>query len=137
MAARILLDTHVWLWFNGAPERLSEEPQRALVDPESALFLSAASTWGDRDQARRRPPRAAGVAGAVHPLAPGRNNVRPLAIQHSHTLAAASLPLHHRDPFDRMLIAQAQQEGLTLATSDARRRAYEAPIMWSRADGLP
>jgi len=137
MAARILLDTHVWLWFNGAPERLSEEARQAFVDPENELFLSAASTWEIAiKHAAGRLELPAPPAQYI-PTRLAENNVRPLAIQHSHTLAAASLPMHHSDPFDRMLIAQARQEGLTLATGDARLRAYEAPIMWSRADDLP
>ena len=133
MAARILLDTHVWLWFNGEPERLSDQARRAFVDPENDLFLSAASTWEIAiKHAAGRLELPAPPAQFI-PTRLADNNVRPLAIQHSHTLAAAELPLHHRDPFDRMLVAQARQEGLTLATGDPRLQGYDVPILWSRA----
>lgn len=134
MAARILLDTHVWLWFNGAPENLNEAARRALVDPESELFLSAASTWEIAiKHAAGRLELPAPPAQYI-PTRLAENNVRPLAIQHGHTLAAAGLPLHHRDPFDRMLVAQARQEGLDLATGDPHLRAYRVEILWARAE---
>ena len=96
MAARILLDTHVWLWFNGEPERLSEEARRAFVDPENDLFLSAASTWEIAiKHAAGRLELPAPPAQFI-PTRLADNNVRPLAIQHSHTLAAAELPLPRR-----------------------------------------
>lgn len=133
MAKRILLDTHVWLWLNGDPERLNEEARGALADPENDLFLSAASTWEIAiKHAAGRLELPAPPAQYI-PTRLAENNVRPLPIQHGHTLAAAELPLHHRDPFDRMLVAQARQEGLHLATGDERLRAYDAPILWSRA----
>lgn len=132
--ARILLDAHVWLWFNGEPERLNDEARRALVDPENDLVLSAASTWEIAiKHAAGRLELPAPPAQYI-PARLAENNVRPLAIQQSHTLAAAALPLHHRDPFDRMLVAQARQEGLTLATADPRLRSYGVSILWSRAE---
>ncbi len=133
MAKRILLDTHVWLWLNGDPERLNDEARRALADPDNDLFLSAASTWEIAiKHAAGRLELPAPPAQFI-PTRLAENNARPLAIQHGHTLAAAELPLHHRDPFDRMLVAQARQEDLQLATGDERLRAYDAPILWSRA----
>lgn len=133
MARRILLDTHVWLWLNGDPERLSEEARQALVDPGNELFLSAASTWEIAIKHAAGRLELPAPPTQYIPIRLAENNVRPLPIQHGHTLAAADLPLHHRDPFDRMLAAQARQEDLVLATGDERLRVYDAPILWSRA----
>jgi PIN domain nuclease of toxin-antitoxin system len=128
----ILLDTHVWLWMNGAVERLSEPARELLAESEQGLYLSAASTWEIAIK------HAAGKLELPQPpelYIPSRlaqNDVRPLAIQQAHTWRAAALPLHHRDPFDRMLIAQAQAEGLRLMTVDDKLERYEVDVL--RAD---
>ena len=130
--APILLDTHVWLWMNGAVERLSEPAREILAAGEQELYLSAASTWeiAIKHAAGKlelpQPPER------YIPSTLAENKIKPLAIHQAHTWRAAALPMHHRDPFDRMLIAQAQAEGLRLMTADARLEAYEVPIL--RAD---
>jgi PIN domain nuclease of toxin-antitoxin system len=129
---RILLDTHVWLWLNGAVEKLSAEAQATLRDGGNELYLSAASTW---EIAIKH------AAGKLQlPMAPERyipvrmaeNNVQPMSIHAAHTLRAAALPLHHRDPFDRMLLAQAKVENLHLMTADARFEPYGAALLAAR-----
>lgn len=128
----ILLDTHVWLWMNGAVDRLSESARELLEEGEQGLYLSAASTWeiGIKHAAGKlelpQPPEL------YIPSTLARNDVRPLAIHQAHTWRAAALPLHHRDPFDRMLIAQAQAEGLRLMTVDDKLERYEVDLL--RAD---
>lgn len=132
MTAQILLDTHVWLWFNSEPEKLGDEARETLVDPENDLFLSAASTWEIAiKHAAGRLELPAPPAQYI-PIRLAENRVLPLNIQHGHTLAAAALPLHHRDPFDRMLVAQARYEKMTLATADPRLHAYDAQVLWAR-----
>lgn len=132
MARRILLDTHAWLWFNGGDERLRPEVRDLLRDPDNDLYLSAASTWEIAIKV---------AAGRLElPMAPERyvpsrmteNGVLPLSIHPPHTLRAAALPMHHRDPFDRMLVAQAQVEALELLTGDPRLKPYDAPLIWAR-----
>lgn len=128
----ILLDTHVWLWMNGAVERLSEPARELLAEAGQELYLSAASTWeiAIKHAAGKlelpQPPEL------YIPSTLAENDVRPLAIQQAHTWRAAALPLHHRDPFDRMLIAQAQAEGLRLMTADDKLERYEVDLL--RAD---
>lgn len=129
MARRILLDTHAWLWMNGSPERLPETARLLLSDAESVLFLSAASIWeisikvavGKLDLPE--PPERYIVARLV------ANRIDALPIQPLHAIRAAALPMHHRDPFDRMLVAQAQIEGLELMTRDDDVLRYEVETL--------
>lgn len=113
----ILLDTHVWLWMLTEPTRLGRLRAR-LEDPANELLLSAASTWEIAIKAglgRLDVPRPLDdyLADRIR-----STSVTPLAIGHSHTAAVANLPDHHRDPFDRLLIAQARIEDVPIATAD-------------------
>ena len=129
MARRILLDTHAWLWMNSSPERFSEPARELLSDAESVLLLSAASIWeiaiktagGKLDLPE--PPERYIVARLA------ANQIDALPIRPLHAIRAAGLPMHHRDPFDRMLVAQAQLEGLELMTHDVVMRRYEVEIL--------
>lgn len=122
---RILLDTQSWLWMASAPERFSD-PARSLVDArETDLYLSAASAWEiaikfSLGKLRLPEPPARYVPDRV-----GAMGILALPIEHGHALRVASLPSHHRDPFDRLLIAQAQLEGLPILTSDPVFGAYD------------
>jgi PIN domain nuclease of toxin-antitoxin system len=128
---RILLDTQCWLWMQAESRRLSPHARALLEEPENQLLLSAASSW----------EIAIKYALGKLPLpVPPLNYVlsrmetsgtSPLAIQHSHALQAGSLPRHHADPFDRLLIAQAQLEGVPILTSDRQFEAYEVEILWA------
>lgn len=124
-----LLDTHCWLWLQTTPERLPVELVDTLADRSVDLFLSAASAWelGIKH-----------AAGRIElPESPGdyvregmrRSGVRELSMSHSHALEAAALPPHHRDPFDRMLVAQARLERLTLVTADRVLAAYDVDLV--------
>lgn len=125
-ASRFLLDTHIFLWWRGEPSRLSSEV-RSRIATADLIFVSAASAWEARIKVslgRLDLPDTmeAGV------LASG---FEKLLISFSHAERAASLPLHHRDPFDRMLVAQAQSEGLTLVTHDRLLEPYDVEILWA------
>lgn len=126
---RILLDTHCWLWMQVSPEKLSQEIREILKDPENELFLSAASSWEISIKwALGKLPLPLPPAEYV-PSRMERQGVSGLPIQHRHTLQVASLPPHHRDPFDRLLIAQAQVEQLTLLTADSQLADYEVKLL--------
>lgn len=111
------------------PDRFSAAGRQCLVAPEHELYLSAASAWEiaiKTSLGRLRLP--------VDPAEYVRTRLIqsqtvPLPITHEHALRVASLPDHHRDPFDRLLIAQAQLEGLVIMTSDARFSAYQVEIV--------
>jgi len=129
MMSRILLDTQAWVWMVSAPSRLSAAARGALVDPAAELFLSVISPWElvIKHAARKFPMRESPEE--LIPAMIARARATELPIQRRHALRVATLPLHHRDPFDRMLIAQAQVEGLVIITADRRFRAYDVEVL--------
>jgi PIN domain nuclease of toxin-antitoxin system len=116
---RLLLDTHVLLWWLADDPALSKQARR-LIANEPEVFASAASAWEIAIK------RAVGKLEAPEdlPAALAAGGIGRLPIGFEHAAAAGALPRHHDDPFDRMLVAQAQHEGLTLLTSDARISRY-------------
>lgn len=123
----ILLDTHVILWAAYQPDRLSKAARDTLLAPDNALWFSAASLWEivikralDRPDFR---VEASVLRGGLL-----SNGYQELPIHGRHCLAVAALPPLHRDPFDRMLVAQATSEGLVLLTADSAVAAYDGPI---------
>lgn len=112
-------------------KRLSRETRALLEDPENQLFLSAASSWeiAIKYAMGKLPlplPPVEYVLGRME-----TSGTSPLPVQHIHALHAGSLPLHHADPFDRLLIAQAQVENLELLTADRQFEAYEVELLWA------
>jgi PIN domain nuclease of toxin-antitoxin system len=128
---RLLLDTHCWLWMRAEPARFSESSLELLRDPGSELSLSAASAWEIAikyvaGKLRLPEPPSVFVDRRI-----GEDRLLSLPISHLHALRAGELPPHHRDPFDRVLIAQAQLERLTLLTADRELAKYDVPIHWA------
>jgi PIN domain nuclease of toxin-antitoxin system len=124
----LLLDTHLLLWAAGEPERLPEAARARIEDPATTLLFSAASLWEITIKA------ALGRADFV--VEPARlysglveNGYAELQIRAAHAVAVAALPPLHRDPFDRLLVAQAQVEDVALMTSDPMVAAYPGPIL--------
>ena len=122
---RVLLDTHVWLWMWGEPERIRNEARTVIEDPATELHVSAVSAWEITTKftaGRLKLPTSAEawLADPSH-----RRDLTELPITFAHAIRAGTLPPHHRDPFDRMLVAQAQVEGLVLLSADRRLDAYE------------
>jgi PIN domain nuclease of toxin-antitoxin system len=129
---RFLVDTHCWLWFLMSPERLSPEALDALADTSNEVFVSAAVAWElvikhGLGKLELPAPPAEYVRDRI--TAVGHS---PLPISVEHALGLARLPAHHKDPFDRMLVAQAIVDDLVLVTADEKLRAYGAPILWAR-----
>jgi PIN domain nuclease of toxin-antitoxin system len=120
---RVLLDTHVLLWAVLEDPRLSPEQREAIAAGE--LYLSAASVW---EIGIKRAIGKLDVPEEIFGIAADAG-CRPLSISWAHAEAAAALPPHHADPFDRMLIAQARCEGLRLASSDVRLKAYDVDLI--------
>ncbi len=120
-----LLDTHVIVWLDNSPERISGSVFGLLSDPNVAVFVSTASIWEAaikvaQKKLRFHTPMISLMQGA---------GIKELHVTSRYTTAAAQLPLHHKDPFDRMLIAQAQVESLILVTSDKQMLPYDVPII--------
>jgi len=122
---RVLLDTHVWLWMWGEPERLRNEARIIVEDPTTELNVSAVSAWeiATKHAAGRLRLPASPEAWLMDPR--HRRDVTELPITFEHAIRAGALPNHHRDPFDRMLVAQAQVESLVLLSADRMMAAYE------------
>ena len=124
---RFLLDTHVLLWSLAFPERLHPEARQAIQDPHNAVFVSVASVWEIAIKSGLGKLNVPDDLEAQFRL----NRFDLLAISVAHAQAVAYLPLHHRDPFDRMLVVQAQHEGLTLLTRDPLVQQYA--VAWQPA----
>jgi PIN domain nuclease of toxin-antitoxin system len=122
---RLLLDTHALLWWLTADRRLTKDAQDAIAAQTSYVAVSAASAWEIAIKARlgRLDPPTTLEDQLV------REQFHPLPITLAHAIEAGALPLHHDDPFDRMLVAQAQLEGLTIVTRDPRIAAYGVPTL--------
>jgi PIN domain nuclease of toxin-antitoxin system len=120
---RLLLDTHALLWWL-ADEELTPEARMLIADPENSVAVSAASAW------EISVTRALGKLTAPDDLDKQilNSGFEPLAINFSHAMAAGQLPRHHDDPFDRMLIAQAQLEQMSIVTRDKRFGDYRVAI---------
>jgi PIN domain nuclease of toxin-antitoxin system len=128
---RFLIDTHCWLWAVSAPERLRPAATEFIENHENAILFSAVSALEIAIKASigkltlPDPPREF-VTSRVDAL-----SMTPLPIYLSHTLRVAELPLHHGDPFDRLLIAQCQIERLPIMTADAAIAQYDVEVIWA------
>ena len=118
---RILLDTHYLLWWLGATPELGAKAQEIISEPANLIFFSVASLWELRIKE--------GVGKIVLPdtfaEVLSQQSFEALSINAIHTEALRGLPLHHRDPFDRMLVAQAKTERLTILTRDRAIASYD------------
>jgi PIN domain nuclease of toxin-antitoxin system len=123
----LLLDTHAFVWWNFAPRELGTAAREAIADPDNQVFVSAVSVW--EIAMKRRAGRLQFSASPVDAIA--RGGFFPLPISPAHAERVADLPLLHRDPFDRMLVAQAQLDSLTLVTADAHIAAYPVAQLWA------
>lgn len=131
MSRRYLIDTHIWLWWNSGADQLGEDVRRVIACAGNDIAFSVASGWEiaikhglgkltlPDDPVRYLPKRLAS------------NRMRVLPVVLSHALGVARLPPHHRDPFDRLLVVQAQQEKLTIITADEALSAYDVDLLWS------
>jgi PIN domain nuclease of toxin-antitoxin system len=129
---RLLLDTHVWLWWNTEPERLSAASRRQIADPRNEVFLSAASVWeiAIKQRLGKLPLREPVLAYVARRLA--TDDIQSLSISVDHAAGVETLELRHRDPFDRLLVVQARHEGLRLLTADDQVLAYGNPTVDAR-----
>jgi PIN domain nuclease of toxin-antitoxin system len=129
---RLLVDTHVWLWLQAEPGRIDEGMLDLLADAGNDVLLSAASAWEIAIKYTvGRLPLPEPPAGYV-PSRMGVSGTAGLPVTHEHALGVADLPPHHRDPFDRLLVAQARLEGLEIMTADHAFAAYDVPVRWAR-----
>lgn len=122
----LLLDSHALLWWEADDARLSDRARKRIERPDSAALFSAVSLWElaiKQALGKLRLPDS-----LMSRLA--EEGFREVPVTAAHGLLAGELPRHHNDPFDRMLVAQAQCEGLTVVTADTRISAYDVPTLW-------
>ncbi len=126
---RILLDTQCWLWMVAASDRFDASTRQLLLDEDNDLILSAASSW---EIAIKYALGKLPLPSAPADYVPSRmiaTGVSGLPVEHRHALQVSRLPLLHGDPFDRLLVAQAQIERLTLLTADRQLEGYDVELL--------
>ena len=126
---KLLLDTHAFLWYMAGDERLSRRARRAMDADDAELILSAAAVW---EIAIKVKLGRLTLPDSVEEYVTEKieAGLQTLPVDWQHAAAVEKLPLHHRDPFDRLLVAQALTEGLPLVTGDPALRAYGVKVIW-------
>lgn len=122
---RLLLDTNALIWTFGNPTRLSSHAADEIRDEENTVFVSVVSAWEIGVKRAKGKLELPGNLGSM--IVEKKFDPLPLTLRHA--LAVESLPHQHHDPFDRMLVAQAQTDGLTLVTSDREMQRYPVAVM--------
>ncbi len=127
---KMLLDTHAFIWWDSAPDKLSPQARTACEDRTNLLLLSVASAWEmqiklELGKLHLRLPLAEVIASQQQ-----TNDLQVLPVGLRHVLALQGLPIHHKDPFDRLLIAQANVEEATLISHDPLFARYPLKLLW-------
>ncbi|MBM4086091.1 MAG: type II toxin-antitoxin system VapC family toxin [Planctomycetes bacterium] len=127
---KLLLDTHAFIWWDSEPSKLPPHVLSLCESQENSLLLSVASVWEmqiklELGKLRLRLPLSQLIEGQQQ-----TNGVELLTVRLEHVLRLGALPAHHRDPFDRMLIAQAQVEDIAVVSGDPLFRKYPAKVIW-------
>jgi len=126
---KLLLDTHIFLWFISGDKRLPKGMQDSIRDPNNEVYLSVVSLWEAivKYQLGRLPlPQLPNI---YLPIQRQRHRIASLPLDEASVTQLANLPQIHRDPFDRMLICQAMEHGLTIVTVDGAIYAYPVPVL--------
>lgn len=127
---KLLFDTHTFIWWDSQPSKLSSSVYAACHDPNNQLLLSVASVWEMQIKMQVGKMKLSLSLADIVDHQQKSNRVQLLPITLSHVLTLDTLPLHHRDPFDRILIAQANAEGATLLSRDSVFSKYTLSLWW-------
>jgi PIN domain nuclease of toxin-antitoxin system len=127
---KYLLDTMIWLWSVGDSEKIGEVGLEILSSGEEEVYFSAASSWEIAIKTRLGKFQLPDTPDRYVPERLATQHIRSLSVTQRHTLKVYDLPLHHNDPFDRLLIAQALDEGMVILTSDRLFRKYPVETIW-------
>lgn len=134
---KLLIDTHCWLWWLAEPERLNAAASQAIASRQNEILLSAASSWEISIKYALGKLRLPQPPLQYVPSRLAAQGMSALPVHHIHALHVATLPSHHRDPFDRLLLAQAQVEELTLLTADSAMMDYDVKVLWASPERPP
>ena len=127
---RILLDTHAFLWWNDARPELSKRAYALLSNPRNTLVLSVVSAWELVLKTQTGKLELPEPPSVYVPTRVAHYGIEMLEVTLRHVLRSESLPLLHRDPFDRLLIAQSLAEEIPILTSDPQIRRYPVEVLW-------
>jgi|SRR5580704_2693875 PIN domain nuclease of toxin-antitoxin system len=127
---KYLLDTMVWLWSVGSPQKIGEVGLEILNNGEQEIYFSAASCWELAIKVRLGKFRLSEDPIRYVPKRLAEQGIRSLSVTQTHGLKVYDLPLHHADPFDRLIIAQALSEEMVVLTSDRAFKKYPVDILW-------
>ena len=127
---RYLLDTVAWLWSIDSVERLSKEAKAILEEGQQEIYFSAATAWEVSIKAYLGKLVLPAAPAVCVPAFMAKQGLRPLPVTHLHAVKVYDLPPHHQDPFDRLLIAQAIVEDMTILTADHNFRKYPIRVIW-------
>src|SRR5262245_54995608 len=128
---RVLLDTQVWIWMRNAPTRLSARTRRILTNERNELVLSAATPWEIAVKVSLGKLKLPCSVEEFVSTRAAATRVTPPPITQIHAIASAELPLHHGDPFDRVLVAQSRLEGIPLVSNDEVFERYDNEVIWA------
>lgn len=134
---KLLLDTHCFLWWFANDRRLGESARERVSDSGNDVYLSAASSWEIAIKVALGKLTLPETPEVYVPSRLASQAISGLAIEHVHALRVASLPMHHQDPFDRLIVAQAQVEKLPILTADENIAAYEVDAIWAGRGPAP
>jgi PIN domain nuclease of toxin-antitoxin system len=126
----VLLDTHALIWALSDPDRLSSRAHAAIVDPETVVFVSLTSAWELAILQGLERVRLDVPLGTLFTEGLAALRFHLLPIRLGHIAATAELPQHHRDPFDRLLVAAALAERLSVVSADRAFKRYGVPVVW-------
>ena len=127
---KLLLDTHTFIWWESDPGRLSQSAADAIADEDNTVLLSLISLWEMQIKVALGKMTLSGALPDVIARQQTENGMVILPLIAKHIYELAELEDHHRDPFDRLLVAQARVEGVTLVTADPKIWAYDVRTMW-------
>jgi PIN domain nuclease of toxin-antitoxin system len=127
---RLLLDTHAFLWWDESPKKLSNTAFTAIEDDANELYLSLISIWEIQIKMQLGKLTLRSKLKDIVEQQTKENSIQLLLLNTAHIYQLDSLPQHHKDPFDRLLIAQASSEGLTMLTDDPLIRKYSIATLW-------
>ncbi len=134
---KLLIDTQVWLWWFGDDERLNRTAKQWIASGDNVVYFSAASSWEIAIKSSLGKLKLPESAERYVPMRLADQGMLGLPVAHVHALRVEALPHHHRDPFDRLIVAQAQIEGLAVLTADPALAAYDIEALWGGAGASP
>ena len=126
---KLLLDTNIFIWLNDAPQRIPERIMSIVTDPDNNLSLSLVSIWEMQIKIQLGKLQLQDSLQQILTTQQSDNDLQILTIELVHILRLADLPHHHRDPFDRLIIAQTQAEEMTLVSADAVFTNYDVNLL--------